>query len=46
MYVFDSLYKDRVVYSARDVDDELLAAIRLDPGVEAVEYDYKVHLIE
>jgi hypothetical protein len=42
MYIFDAIYKDRVVYSARNIDDGLLAAIRSDPGVEAVDYDYKV----
>jgi hypothetical protein len=43
MNIFDTLYYDRVVYSAQDVDDSLLAAIRSDPGVEAVEYDYNVY---
>jgi hypothetical protein len=42
MYIFDAIYKDRVVYSARNIDDGLLAAIRSDPGVEVVDYDYKV----
>ena len=41
MHIFDALYKDRVVYSARFVDDALLAAIRSDPGVEAVDYDFR-----
>jgi hypothetical protein len=46
MHIFDTLYTDRVVYSSRNVDDLLLAAIRSDPGVEAVNYDYKIELIE
>jgi hypothetical protein len=45
MHIF-SFDKNRVIYSARDVNDLLLAAIRSDPGVEYVEYDYKVELIE
>ncbi|KAH6711535.1 hypothetical protein BKA61DRAFT_611155 [Leptodontidium sp. MPI-SDFR-AT-0119] len=32
MFVFDKLYTDRVVYSARGIDDDLLAAIRSDRG--------------
>jgi len=42
MKFFDTLYYDRVIYSALNVNDSLLAAIRLDPEVERVEYDYKV----
>jgi hypothetical protein len=42
--IFDRLYPDRVVYGCEDVDDELLAAIRSDPGVEAVWRDGKVEI--
>jgi len=44
MYIFDTVYTDRVVYSAWNVDDDLLAAIQLDPRVEAVDYDYKAEV--
>ncbi|CZR55855.1 uncharacterized protein PAC_05743 [Phialocephala subalpina] len=35
-----------VIYIASNVDDELLAAIRSDPGVDAVDFDYRAYLIE
>jgi hypothetical protein len=41
MYGLDTLYTDRVVFCARNVDEALLAAIRSDPEVGAVDYDYK-----
>ncbi|KAH7409536.1 hypothetical protein BKA64DRAFT_665189 [Cadophora sp. MPI-SDFR-AT-0126] len=40
MHIFDKLWTDRVVYSAGNIDDELLAKIRKDPGVEFVEMDH------
>jgi len=40
MFIFDALYPDRVVYSARSVDDELVDRIRADPGVEFVELNH------
>ena len=42
--VFDRLYPDRVVYGCKNVDGELLAAIRSDSGVEAVWRDSKVEI--
>lgn len=43
-HIFDKHYTDRVVYSARNVDNSLLAAIRSDLGVEYVTYDYSVEI--
>jgi hypothetical protein len=41
MYILDKLHMDRVVYSARNVEEASLAAIRSDPEDGAVDYDYK-----
>jgi soluble P-type ATPase len=40
MHIVNKLWADRVVYSVRNIDNDLLAAIRSDPGVEFVELDH------
>lgn len=44
--VLDAIYLDKVVYVVQKVNDEMLAAIRSDPGVEFVDYDYMAYADE
>jgi hypothetical protein len=43
-YVFDQPYREYVAYSAHDVHDTILVAIRADPGVAWVEVQRKPEL--
>lgn len=42
--VFDYPWMDYLYYSSFNIGDDLLAKIRADPGVEAVDYDFTVEL--